>query len=587
MRFTVFLFAVAFTAALPAAARAAVSTTYDPASRTLRVESDGADEIVVGCAGGQTTVNGLPAAAGPLSCADVVRLVVRGGPGANRIDLSSAMLGTTGSRGITSSASVSAGGGDDDVIGPRGSVVTRLAGGAGSDRLEGRAFDTYVFGTASAPEVDTIVEPGSAKCEPSFVDTDVPNRSWWTVPWDALDFSALGPTDVLRVQLAAPGGIVADHRARTVRLESTGLQPLDAVAGGAGDDTIAGACLTDGRAGDDRLTGSPSGDGLLGGLGDDALAGGDGRDVLDGGAGSDVLNGDAGADELVGGSGDDELAGGSGHDVYLFGSFDGRQTDRVAEQAAAGVDVLSLQYDDPVRVDLGTPHAVVATARDARILTPPGESRHFEGIIGGAGDDILLGHGGGNHFWGGGGSDRAVGLGGNDVYHVDWSGSLPAAAYSSSEFWSGPIQRGASWGRSVFDAATRPRSRLKIVEGRNGGRDTLDVAEGWLASEGFWQRLEGQITSGARVDLSGGGPLVSAGKVAAVAGTRGTAANLENVRGTTGDDRIVGNAAANVIEGRQGRDRISGGAGRDTCLVHRSEDVLRGCERIRARNPDR
>jgi hypothetical protein len=80
---------------------------------------------------------------------------------------------------------------------------------------------------------------------------------------------------------------------------------------------------------------------------------------------------------------------------------------------------------------------------------------------------------------------------------------------------------------------------------------------------------------------------VSAGKISAVAGTRATAANLENVRGTIYDDRIVGNAAANVIQGRQGRDRISGDAGLDTCLVHRSEDVLRGCERIRARNPDR
>ena len=406
--------------------------------------------------------------------------------------------------------------------------------------------------------------------------------------WNALDFSALPAGDGVTVDLAAPAGTIAAHAGRTVRLESSARQPLAAVAGGEGDDTISGACMAVGGGGDDRLAGSSTGDLLAGGRGGDVLRGNGGRDTLHGGAGDDRIDGGAGADKLVGEAGDDQITGGADGDVYLFFDQDGLQQDAVGEPLGPGPDVLSLDFPTARAGRPGRPRERPSPPQARpRCVTAPGGAARFEGAIGGAGDDVLLGNDGPNHFWGGGGTDRVTGRSGNDVYHLDWSASMPAAAYASQDAWFGPIERGPTYGRSVFDVETRPASRLRITEGRRGGRDTLDLAEGWLASKFMWQRLEGQIRAGARVDLSGRDGLVRAGKISAFAGTPTTPANLENVRGTLHDDIVVGNSANNVLEGRQGRDRISAGGGRDTCLVHRRDDRLHRCERTLARDPDR
>lgn len=569
----------------PGGATAAVWSSYDASTQRLVVESDADDPIVVTCAGSEVAVNGLRPGTAPLECGRVVQLVVRGGPGANRIDLARMTFGGSGSHGVNARVSVAAGAGDDLVVGPAGLVLVRLDGGAGSDRLEGRSLDTYLFGPAGAPETDTIVEEGSIACDPTFDDSVRHNLSFWTVPWDGLDFSELGRDDPLTVALAAPGGLLAQHRNRTLRLETPSPQPFEAVAGGSGGDVISGACLTTGGDGNDHITGSSTGDLLDGGRGDDTLVGLGGPDSLQGGPGSDLLAGSAGADKLVGSGGDDTLTGGAGSDVYLFGADDGPQQDVVVEGLTAGNDVLSYLGAAPARIDLAPPGSVLAEAAGTRVLASPGSERRFEGVIGGSGNDVLLGSDRENQLWGGGGVDLAAGRSGNDIYHVDWAASMPYGAYGIHEAWSGPFgPRPQLPGWNPFGIATRPPSRLRIVERAGEGRDTLDIGEGRLGS---WGRLEGQLRSGARVDLSGASRLVQAGGVSAVAATQFTRENLENVRGSMFDDTIVGNAAANVLEGRYGRDTIVGGRGFDTCLTYRREDVLRACERTRRRDPDR
>lgn len=51
-----------------------------------------------------------------------------------------------------------------------------------------------------------------------------------------------------------------------------------------------------------------------------------------------------------------------------------------------------------------------------------------------------------------------------------------------------------------------------------------------------------------------------------------TASLIENANGGSGDDRLIGNQAANVLNGGQGVDRLAGGAGDDTYVVDRSAD---------------
>jgi Ca2+-binding RTX toxin-like protein len=111
-----------------------------------------------------------------------------------------------------------------------------------------------------------------------------------------------------------------------------GLLFSEQIAGGAGDDTLRGF------DGNDQISGYGGADTISGGNGDDVLFGydedpyagagvpSDGTDILSGGAGNDWIWGFTGDDRLDGGSGDDTLYGGSGNNRLISG---------------AGVDLLS------------------------------------------------------------------------------------------------------------------------------------------------------------------------------------------------------------------------------------------------------
>ena len=553
--------------------------TAEPNNRqgTLRVEGDdAADSIVVGCVGGQVVVNAAPPDSGALECGRVKRIEAVGGAGSDQIDLGSIAPAQADGifRGVAASALVDGGAGDDVIVGPSGGLV-RIVGGPGSDWMSGRALDTYVFAPADLPEHDTIVEPVNPKCEPSYYDSNQPGRSYWTVPWDAADFRTLAPGDPISVDENAPGGVFALHRNRTVSLARSGQgRAIEAIAGGPGSDRIAAACMAVGGAGDDVLVGTAAdGDLLLGGEGSDELSGGDGIDALHGGPGVDTIDGGKGQDALVGGPGDDLLRGGPGGDTYVFGAADGGQADRVDEAPGAGVDVLSLDLrrDAPIRADLSTRSGVVARAPGLEVRVKPGTARYVEGVIGGDGNDRLTGNGARNHFWSGGGTDLLSGGRGDDVYHVEWTSSMPYGAYAWNEYWSGPFERSEA-GRFT-GIGEESRSMVRIDERAGGGFDTVDLAEG--------RGLEGQL-AGARIDLSGEVWIVRTPKVRALVSPRGGTRHLEGVRGTSYADVLIGNRANNLLDGGRGRDRILGGRGRDTCVLGRDErDAHRSCERLR------
>jgi Ca2+-binding RTX toxin-like protein len=568
------------------------SSAFPMGQGTLRVESDGGDAITLACSDGFVVVNGRSPDTGPVACSRANTIEVAGGPGDNVITVSGSLpAGTFGVfRGTSGSTSIEAGSGDDVVIGPT-SGFARLEGGAGDDVLEGRALDRYVFGSSETPELDTIVETQNPSCKPSFFESNQHGLSYWTVPWDAADFTSLPVTDPVTVDAASPGGIFALHRNRTIRLERSGFIALEAVSGGAGDDVLSGACMTVGGAGDDRLAGGREGDLLLGGPGADVLEGLAGPDTLDGGPGNDELRGGLGPDALAGREGNDTSAGGAGGDVYLFEAASGLEAEHLTEGPAAGVDVLSfaLPAETSVTADLGTRGQVVATAAGLTVQTPAGGARQVEGVIGGAGPDRMKGNGGANHFWSGGGIDRVAGGRGNDVYHVDWAASMPYGAYGFWDpVWSGPFPRGTFVRRMLHgsDSDTPIASQLRLTEERRGGIDTLDLAESWFSSPAIASRLDGHIR-GARVDLSARQHIMRTRWVRVMASQPGVAANLEHARGTSERDVLIGNAAANELEGRHSRDLLVGRGGRDRCLTYRREDVLRGCELVRARDPDR
>ncbi|WP_367127924.1 calcium-binding protein [Saccharothrix sp. HUAS TT1] len=129
------------------------------------------------------------------------------------------------------------------------------------------------------------------------------------------------------------------------------------------------AVVLDGRDGDDGLlVRDPMSVHLLGGAGNDVLNGSDGDDVLDGGSGDDVLDG--GADD----------------DVVAY---------------AERVNGVLADLDGAVGDD-GSPGE-----RDT-------VQRSVEHLVGGAGDDVLIGSGPANKLVGGPGDDRLSGSAGAD-----------------------------------------------------------------------------------------------------------------------------------------------------------------------------
>ncbi len=177
----------------------------------------------------------------------------------------------------------------------------------------------------------------------------------------------------------------------SVTLEE-GSQVFGEIRLGAGNDTLTAVDLEsdlniDAGAGNDTVTS---------GLGDDLIRGGAGNDILDGGEGDDALQGDAGNDRLLGGLGDDFLFGGDGDDTLVGGEGNDRL------DGGAGTDTVDYSGDtDGVTVDLKTGKANgIGVGADTLV--------GIENVIGGSGNDVLIGNAEANAFSGGAGNDRIV-----------------------------------------------------------------------------------------------------------------------------------------------------------------------------------
>jgi serralysin len=174
-----------------------------------------------------------------------------------------------------------------------------------------------------------------------------------------------------------------------------------------------------GGPGNDTIYGGAGGDVIIGGDGDDRLAGVDGNDLIDGGAGNDRLAGGPGGDLLVGGAGDDLLNGGFGNDI-LYGG-DGNDTAE-AFDAADGSDVFHGGPGNDTASCERRAGAVLVSLDGVANDGAPGEGDNIrpdvETVIGGVGDDVLIGNAADNVLIGGPGTDNLIGLAGDDVLYA-------------------------------------------------------------------------------------------------------------------------------------------------------------------------
>ncbi len=277
-----------------------------------------------------------------------------------------------------------------------------------------------------------------------------------------------------------------------------------------------------GGAGGDNLRGSNGKNRISGGTGVDRIAGAEGDDILLGDDGDDVLNGDDNDDTLYGGADQDRLSGGNGADT-LFGGVGADILD-----GGGGVDLAAYtESADAVTIDLGQIDSTTQTTgfggeANSDLL------KNIENLAGSGHADILSGNSVGNLLQGGEGDDILEGRVGAD--RLDGGPGRDTASYFDS-----PL------GVTINLTQT-------AVDNSDDRDSTNDADNGYIL-------LVGEAGSHA----AGDGLLA-----------------IENLRGSSFADRLVGDNGANLLQGEDGDDTLIGGFGFDTLIGGAGGDTLTG-----------
>jgi Ca2+-binding RTX toxin-like protein len=362
------------------------------------------------------------------------------------------------------------------------------------------------------------------------------------------------------------------------------------ITGTNGNNTLGGTAGADrliGLDGADTLNGLGGGDVLDGGNGTDTLNGGAGNDTLLGGAQVDTLNGGDDADTLNGGTGNDNVNGDGGDDTFVYAFGDGADnmnggagTDTLNISGTDGANTLDVVYNGSlVSVEGGTVASIERVNANLRLgvdtLTYAGTAAAFaltvnlstgaatgftsitgvENVIGGSGNDTLIGdanantldggdNGGADSITGGLGNDTMLGRGGDDNFFA----TAPASGTDGND----TINGGA--GVDIYSlAATTNGAVIDLVAGTatSGqiGTDTLTGIEGVVGSAAA-DTITG---NGATNILAGGGgdDIIDAG------------GGADTVFGGQGNDTINGGGGVDFIHGEAGNDTMTGGTGND------------------------
>jgi Ca2+-binding RTX toxin-like protein len=380
--------------------------------------------------------------------------------------------------------------------------------------------------------------------------------------------------------------------------------------GGKGKDTVSYAAST-GKVTANLASGEGKGgfaegdkytaiENLIGSKFDDVLTGDGNDNTLDGGLGDDILAGRGGADQLIGG------ANGAGGDTADYSASGDKVTVNLLQQATG--------------LDAKTGLLVGGTAQTGGHAD--GDKLFgIENVIGSAFDDVITGNASVNIIEGGAGEDILTGVGAGDI--VSYASSSKAvyidldkqdgAAKQSDKYWNGidpngdaagdvlkgfvgiigsdhddflfGVQNDAKAGGTFYGGKgndyIQPGKGKDTVFGGDGddeaflglgGGDTFDGGNG----EDWATFNSGSETAGITITLGKDGTL-SGFSASGGAATGLKLVNVENVGGTTKNDRIIGNNLANELDGgAAGDDYLDGGAGDDILTGDAGNDMLIG-----------
>ncbi|MFM6985497.1 MAG: hypothetical protein ACKOXQ_02580 [Hydrogenophaga sp.] len=331
--------------------------------------------------------------------------------------------------------------------------------------------------------------------------------------YDIVDYSYLPEGFSVRLNLVS-GGVwtqatvfTIDQYGNEVIYEKDWVRNVEGINGGLADDVITGDPNNP-----NQISAGPGKDTVIGGDKDDDLDGGEDDDVINGGAGNDLLRG--------GGGGNDTFDGGEGQDTLSFDAVPGKDYDPCYR---LDTDLRSLVID----LQLGT-YSWKQSPDPSLWL---GSVSSIENVIGSKCNDQIAGDVGDNILDGGNGKDILYGGGGNDTFRGgkgsdDWvtfkavtSGNTPDDHYTGGGGASAPAaiepMTLMATPMVVPDEPLDPYGKGITADlSTGGGRYAYRAGDGWAEDD-----------EGDYFELSG----------------------VEHLLGTTGDDKLTGDAGAYLV----------------------------------------